>query len=173
MKLFPNDILSWQEPIVYAYGNFQWSRSDTNKRWGGLLFPIVLTTMAIIKQTPWWIFVGLISLFTAIWLLPWMHSRWPFLFPLTGPRVTLFDDRITRQSGRSQISIAIDNISECRVSRRNNKENCYFLLSFTQKNKGFCGYTLGVLTETAILDPAITEQVLSYLRGKEISIVRQ
>jgi len=42
-----------------------------------------------------------------------------------------------------------------------------------KRDKEITGHILGVLTETAISDPVITEQVISYLRGKEISIIRQ
>ncbi len=166
MKLFSNTLLAWQEPAAYTYGSSKnrWlGYGSSNNRWVGLLFPITVIALAVVKQTPWWIILGLIPLVTAIGLLPWMHSRWPSLFPLTGPRVTLYDDRIARQTGKSQISIALDNIAECRITTR---DGDYSVLSFMPKSTGI----FSVLTETAVSDSAVTKQVIAYLRGKGITV---
>ena len=125
---------------------------------------------AIVKQMPWWIFLTFIPLATVIGLFPWIHNRWPWLLPLTGPCVTLYDDRITCQSGKSQPYIALDNIAECLISTQKNKDASYSVLSFTPKNGGFGGKFLGVLTETAISDSAVTEQVIAYLRERGIAV---
>jgi hypothetical protein len=165
MKLFPDALLSWQEPASYMYG-----RSSKNK-WLGLLFPIIAIAGVIqLRQVPWWMILALIPLVAIIGLLPWMHSRWPLLFPLTGPRVTLYDDRIARQSGKSQTSIALDNITECRITARNDKDGSYSVLSFTPKSTGFGGQVFGVLTETAVSDATVTDQIITYLRERGIVI---
>ncbi len=126
--------------------------------------------MIEVKHMSWWMILAFIPLVAVIGLLPWIHSRWPSLLPMTGPLVTLYEDKIACLSGKSQIYIALDNIAECRVSQQSDKEGGYSVLSFTPKNSAFGGKVIGVLTETAVSDSAVTEQVIAYLRDQGIII---
>jgi len=165
MKLFPNAVLTWQEPVSYSYRNMG------NRSW--LLIPavIIISLMIHSKHLPWWTAFPFLFLAVVLSFLPWIHLRWPSAFPMTGATVTLYDDRITRQSGKSQVYIALDNISECRTSLRTDKNISYSVLSFTPKKSGLDRTVLGILTETAVSDPEAREKITNYLRTKGISII--
>lgn len=159
MSLFSQTILSWREPAAYAY-------RKSPSPWIGLSFPIIVIIASTqIQGIPWLDILIMVFIFTLIGILPLIRRHWPSAIPLTGFPVALYEDEIVRVAYKASIRIALDNIAECHVSTQIDKDGSYSILSFTPKEKVF-----GVLTETAISDSTVTEQLIAYLRSKEVTV---
>lgn len=162
MKLFPTVLVRWDEPAAYSYA--------LQKRFSPWKILFVLIFFVILFQQPRHISGGEGAAFVLFLLVmvvgPWIHSRWPKLLPLSGARVTLFDDRITRSSGRSGNTILLADMASCAYQRRHDAEVDYWLLRFERKKGGFSLFP-GLL-ETAVADSQILEKVISLLREQNI-----
>jgi len=105
-------------------------------------------------------------------LLPLLQKRWPTVLPERGDPVALFEDRITCVSAKAPVNIALDNIDECSICAKRNHDAAYTILTFKPKQGNLAMTLFGILTETAISDPAVVDKVVEKLTAKGIKITR-
>ena len=169
MKLFPTAIVSWTEPASYTYASRQRFAP------GQFLLMIAVAAIFLLRARHFPIFGIVVFLVVGaiVLALPWLHTRWPGLFPLTGAAVTLFDDRITRRSGKSGSNVMLKNVSSCsyQICRDAQTQSDYWLLRFKVKSGGLSSL-MSVVKETAVADAQVFEQVILTLRKNNIFVTQ-
>jgi len=133
MDIFPTAVARWNEPAGYVYSR----RKPFGAAFAAVFIAFVVIMVLRSERTSWWMLAVFLILAVGFSVVPWIHHRWPKLFPLSGPRVTLYKDRIARQGGKSQTYIALDNIASCVYWTEKDAEAEYWVLRFEPKRTGF------------------------------------
>ncbi len=138
-----------------------------------MVFSVIAVAGVIASgAVPWWAMAFMAAFVISGASSPGFISAGPDLLPLTGPLVTLYDDRIVRQSAKSRANITLDNISRCDVRAQDDGSGRCVVLTFTAKRRGLGALLLRLLTETAIEDASTAEQVIAFLREKGVAVTR-